>query len=272
MNRTRRLTLISGFALLCSIRVPRLPAQTNPATPPARRQAQYTQVYFEDFEGSVPGLQLVSSTIPPGQVNSSVLTTDPSLVIAGKTSARLGWFGKIVTNPSTLPLAGNTTYIVEFQYHILNYGAASDILHLDLQPVGTTDTQLQVNFAHLGPDLPATGTFSSGGLLGSASNYVLTITSQQQTDIVIDNLAVYRQDSIASSTQPPTWARLETLPFPRLGKYQAGTTEGDAAVAPAGSPYTLSYIESTDAFFDVISGVPIYAQTESPIRSAEPVS
>jgi hypothetical protein len=236
----------------------------QPPSNPLRWQAQYTQVYFEDFEGSLPGLQLVDSFIPPGQVNSSVLTMDPSLVIAGKASARLGWFGKIVTNPSTLPLGGNTTYIVEFQYHILNYGAASDILHLDLQPVGTTDPQLQVNFAHMNLNAPATGTFSAGGLLASASNYVLTITAQQQTDVVIDNLAVYRQDSIPTSTQPPTWARLETLPFPRLGKYQGGTVEGYAATAPAGSPYTPSYIESTMPFFDITFGVPVYQQTQLP--------
>jgi hypothetical protein len=78
-----------------------------------------------------------------------VLTTDPSLVIAGKASARIGWFGKLVTVPSVLPLVGNNTYIVEFQHHILNVGTAADILHLDLQPVGTTDTQLQVNFSHM---------------------------------------------------------------------------------------------------------------------------
>jgi hypothetical protein len=234
------------------------------ANPPTRWQAQYTQIYFDDFEGSVPGLQLINRNIPPGQVNSAVITTDPSLVIAGTASARIGWYGKIVTNPSTLPLAGNTTYIVEFQYHILNYGTASDILHLDLQPVGTTDPQLQVNFPYMGLNVPATGTFSAGGLLGSASNYVLTIGAEQQTDIVIDNFAVYRQEAIPTSTQPPSWARLETLPFPRLGKYQLGTVAGYAATAPAGSPYTPSFIESTMVFFDVAFGVPVDQQTQLP--------
>jgi uncharacterized protein (TIGR03437 family) len=207
---------------------------------------------------------LVSNGIPPGQINSSVLTTDPSLVVTGKTSARIGWYGKLVTVPTVLPLTGSATYIVEFQYRILNSGTDADILHLDLQPDGTTDPQLQVNFEHLGKGGTATGTFSAGGLLPGPANYFLTISCETQTDIVIDNLAFYRQDAVTSSTLPPTWARLETLPFPRLGKYQGEVTAGYAAVAPPGSPYTPDFIDNTMAFFDLAFGVPVDAQTTFP--------
>jgi uncharacterized protein (TIGR03437 family) len=260
MDRHRRSTIARclGFGIFLGL-LP-IPASGQPV----RFQTQYTQIYYEDFEGSHPGTLLASPSIPPGQINSAVFTTDASLVIAGKTSARIGWFGQIRTVPSALPLVGNATYIVEFQYHILNFGTAFDILHLDLQPVGTTDPALQVNFAHMGLNVPASGTFSAGGLLGSAANYVLTIASQQQTDIVIDNLAVYRQDAVSTSTTPATWARLETLPFPRLGKYQGGTYNGYSATAPSGSPYTLDYIERAMAFFDVAFGVPVIAQTQLP--------
>ena len=135
-------------------------------------------------------------------MNSAVITTDPSLVIAGAVSARIGWFGELITVPSVWPLVGDNTYIVEFQYHIRNVGTAFDILHLDLQPVGTTDTQSQVNFAHMQLTAPTTGTFSAGGFLPGSATYVLTITSQQQADIVIDNLTVYQQNAIATTQTP----------------------------------------------------------------------
>jgi len=239
-------------------------------TPPTRWQASYTPTYTEDFEATHPGIQLMGPGNAPGTAGSAIITADPSMVIAGTASARIGWFGKLVTVPSVWPLAGGNTYIVEFQYHILNAGTAFDILHLDLQPVGTTDTQLQVNFAHMQLTAPGTGTYSAGGYLPGNVTYVLTITAQQQTDIVIDNLTIYQQNSVATATTPASWAKLESLPFPRLGKYQGETYEGYDATAPSGSPYTLQEIANTIAFFDVQYGVPIYAQTELPeeIRTA----
>ena len=263
MSLIRRLPSIAPF-LLVILTGGMLQAQSA-GTVPTRWQASYTPIYTENFEGTHSGIQLSSPNNPPGAVNSGVITTDPSLVIAGKASARIGWFGKLVTVPSVVSLLGNNTYIVEFQYHILNAGTAADILHLDLQPVGTTDTQLQVNFAHLYPNAPTTGTFSAGGYLPGSSTYVLTITSQQQTDIVIDNLTIYQQNAVATTTTPASWARLETLPFPRLGKYELGTYGAyvfNGSSAP--SLYTLSYIENTMAFFDLQFGKELFAQTYVP--------
>src|ERR1700730_11528148 len=108
------LTFLSLFLAMIAV----LLRGQGAANPPSRWQAKYTQIYLEDFEGNHTGIQLVSSGIPPGQINSSVLTTDLSLVIAGKASARIGWYGKLVTVPAVVPLTGNATYIVEFQYRI----------------------------------------------------------------------------------------------------------------------------------------------------------
>jgi hypothetical protein len=49
----------------------------------------------------------------PG-INGGEVVTDPALVIAGKTSLRLRNKKGMVTNSAVIPLAGNTTYIVEF--------------------------------------------------------------------------------------------------------------------------------------------------------------
>src|SRR6516164_10717323 len=90
-----------------------------------------------------------------------------------------------VTVPSVLPLAGGYTYVIEFQYRIVNPGTASDMLHFNLQPAGTTDPALDVDFQYMSRPTsnPAGGTFSTGAFLAPASTpYVLTITSQSQTD------------------------------------------------------------------------------------------
>jgi uncharacterized protein (TIGR03437 family) len=151
---------------------------------------------------------------------------------------------------------------VEFQYHVLSVGTGPDVLHLDLQPVGTTDPALQVNFSHIQLTDPATGTFAAGGYLAGSATYVLSITAQQQTDIVIDNLGIYRQDVITGTTTPLSWSNLENLPFPRLGKYQASSYHGYAAAAPAGSPYSYQAIAATMPFFDLQFGVPLPVQTQ----------
>lgn len=198
-----------------------LGAQTG--SQPVRWNAQYTRVFFDDFENpNDPAFQLLSPANPPGSINSALITHDPSLVIAGTAAVRMGWFGKLVTVPSSLPLTGGNTYVVEFQYRIVNPGSVGDILHFNLQPAGTTDPSLDVDFQYMGSKTsnPAGGTFSTGAFLAPASApYVLTITSQFQTDVVIDNFAVYRQDPTPSSTAPTAWNRLESLPYPRLAKY-----------------------------------------------------
>ena len=234
------------------------------ASAQTRFQVQYTSVYFDDVEAMAP-----APTLGPGLQLShgASVTSDPSLVITGNASIRLKNYAAVATNPSALPLSANTTYIVEFRYQILNYGTSpySAVLQLNLPPAGTADLTAQVDVQPLLRTAAATGIYSAGAETAGAGPYVLTIAALADSDVVIDNITIFRQDTTASNTEPATWARLSTLPYPRLGKYQLGTTV-DLAQGQGGPPflYSVDQIESRLAFADVIVGLNPRTQTRFP--------
>ena len=243
-----------------------LTVETAHSTEPTRYEAQYTKIYSTDFEGSTSGIKLLNSSCPPSG-GCSTITSDPSLVIAGKSSLRLNNNGRVSTDPTVLTLSGNTTYIIEFQYHIINYGPYSDVLHLDFYPDGSTDEQAKIQLSYLHKNSQATGTFSSGALTGNAASYLLYIGSIAQADVVIDNITIYKQDSIQSTVQPAAWSKLSTLPFPRLGKYFLGNANWIAASPPADSTqysYSIDKIEGRLAFYDLMAGIGMLSQTGAP--------
>jgi uncharacterized protein (TIGR03437 family) len=131
--------------------------------------------------------------------------------------------------------------------------------------VNTSNSQLLVNMSPLLHNAPSTGTFSSGAQTAGNSPYFLNIQTAADSDVVIDNLAVYRQDAAESTEQPPAWSKLESLPYPRLGKYLIPLTLWEAQKAE-GVPllFPLDQIESRLAFNDVIVGQWIDAQTQAP--------
>jgi uncharacterized protein (TIGR03437 family) len=221
-------------------------------------------IAFDDAEGTGPvpgsGIQLQ---------NGASLVTDPSLVVAGQGSIRLKNFGSIVTNSTVLPLAAKQTYIVQLQYRILSRGSIDQVLTLWLQPAGTAySQQIVVSVPGLLKNAPLTGTFSAGALTATASQWVLNISASADADVVVDNITIFRQDSVSTSSQPSAWTKLNSLPYPRLGEYMLGTTieqarsGGDAE----GPPYRLSIdqVESTLAFADVIVGLNPNSQTMFP--------
>jgi hypothetical protein len=71
-----------------------------------RWQAQYTQIYSDDFETIAPTLTPAFSLGPAGS-----LTSNPAEVIAGNESIKGSYSGSgsnsafLLTNPSVLPLA-----------------------------------------------------------------------------------------------------------------------------------------------------------------------
>jgi hypothetical protein len=200
-------------------------------------------------------------------LNSSV-TSDPSLVISGKGSVRLTNSGIIASSSAGLQLLGNTPYIVEFQYRMLKPGSPDNSLYLRLQPTGTDDQQLQVSLSPLLRNAPAMGTFSSGAQTAGAGSYEFYISAQPDSDVVIDNIAVYRQNTIQASTQPASFARLNQLAYPRLGKFTLSTTLAQAwrGGLAEGPPLRISLdqLEGTLAFADVIGGLALDAQTQLP--------
>jgi len=211
-------------------------------------------IAFENAEGTAagPGPGLVLN--PAGSV-----TTDPALVINGKASVRLTGNATLGTNPAALQLEPNTTYIVEFQYHLLNYGTADDPVRVIFQSAG----QAPLSGASLLKTALVAGTFSSGAQTGAVS-YTLNVSVNGGADIVLDNLTLFRQDAVQTSVQPGS--KLPALPYPRLGGiFNLGSPYGlvrNSGLLADG--FSVDGIEGRLAFWDVIAGLGANDQTSMP--------
>jgi uncharacterized protein (TIGR03437 family) len=212
---------------------------------------------IEDAElvvnGPGPGLRLLGA--PP--------SSDPSSAIEGKGSIQLSSSTSVVTDPSVVPLASNTTYIVEFAYRIVTAGSF-DSLQLHMRPAAGNDPGTFVPMSPLRKNEPANGLFSSGAQTAAAGPYVIFITASPGAVVVIDDVSIYRQEVRQTSERPARWDRLSTLPFPRLGNYTGGV-QGQA-YQPEGTPYpyTTGEFEKKLAFSDVIISLAPDLQTVGP--------
>jgi hypothetical protein len=137
---------------------------------------------------------------------------------------RLKDYGAVATNSAGVPIAGNATYIVEFKYHILSYGSSDIVIPVYLIPAGDNNQQHLITAGNMDKSAPATGTFSSGAQTANAAQYYFSINASPDSDVVIDDIKVIRP--VQHTTPPSAWASLESLPFPRLGKYFQGGRAG----------------------------------------------
>jgi hypothetical protein len=112
----------------------------------------------------------------------------------------------------------------------------------------------------------ATDTFSSGALTGDAQSYVLNVMASSQASVVVDNLTLMRVGAAQTAGSPPSWTRLAGTPFPRLGNYQLDSTDRLARGGGVEGPltYSVDQIERRLAFSDVVAGLSLWAQTQSP--------
>jgi hypothetical protein len=218
-------------------------------------------IAFENAEGTAPtlksGIQLQGG---------AAVVTDPSQVISGVASLLLGDTGGFVTDPSVIPIGANTVYTIKFDYRIVSPGTGDSLFSVCLQPVGTTDSQLQVCAPAMLKNAALTGTFSTGVQTAGASSYFLNLYMAGSASLIIDNIFLYRQDVTTQNAPPRTWNGLLTLPFPRLGNYML---EGTSRMAQFGwdeQPfyYTVAQIESGLAFADLIAGLSLWNQTLDP--------
>jgi hypothetical protein len=219
----------------------------------------------EDGEATLPsvgtGLRLQ---------NGATVVTDPSLVIGGSASVALSNFGNIATDPAVVPLAGNTTYIVEFQYRMVNPGTelGKGILNLWLHPAGVPfNQQLVVQIEQPLRNSAATGTYSAGAQTAGAASWVLNISATASSSVIVNNIKVLRQDATATGVAPSNWAALATRPFPRIGRYIFADPNDTAAYPLDGISsltYTQAELEKRLAFADVIVGPIMWNQTQAP--------
>ena len=216
----------------------------------------------ENAEGTAPALKSGIQLQGGARV-----VTDPSQVISGKGSLLLSNQGGLVTNPSAISMGANTVFTIQFDYRIVSPGTGDRLFYIWFQPVGTTDQQEQVSLPAMLKNAAATGTFSTGAQTAGASAYILNLGVAPGVSLVIDNIFVYRQDITTENAPPPSWNRLLTVGFPRLGNY---ILEGTGPMAQfgwdEGAPFTYSVaqIESRLAFADVIAGLSLWNQTLDP--------
>ncbi len=203
----------------------------------------------------------------PGlNIGNAELVTDTGLVLGGKMSARLRNGKGLGTNSTALSLAGNTTYIIEFQYRVLTPDSSYGSLGIGMFPVDIAfDPNLGIQMPPLLNNATPTGTFSSGGLTAGRSSYAMGIFSSNQSDVIIDNIVIYRQEAVQTTAPPAALARLESAPYPRLGSRMYLTSIA-AAVGQGDSQYLFSVdqVENRLAFFDLMAATYVGAQTQYP--------
>ena len=219
-------------------------------------------IAFENAEGTGPTLKSGIQLQGPATV-----VTDPSLVISGKGSLLLSNGGGFVTNPSVISIGANTVFTIQFDYRIVSPATSSQVFSALFQPAGTTDPQLQVTIPGMLKNAAVTGTFSTGAQTAAASSYVLQLNAGPGVSLIIDNIFVYRQNVTMQNAPPPTWKRLMTTPFPRLGRFFEVRTDSSAELAfNEGTPfaYSVEQIESRLAFGDIIASPPLQNQTQNP--------
>lgn len=235
----------------------------------------YTQLLFDDFEsGSLhPAFEF-------SEWGDAAITREPNLVIEGEYSLRLSHNGFIKTDPDILPLEGNTTYLVEFDYRILDRVENGNFnMDFGFQTAGGDPANLETNIStfNMLQNADDQGSFTLGGKMGNAPNYWLGINSNESSSVVIDNLRVLRQDTRSLEYQPEYWENISSLPYPRLGRNMLGTTHW-MAYGIGGEPafsYSVNQIESRMAMFNVIDGTEMRSQTIDPgftyrLRSMNP--
>lgn len=218
---------------------------------PVHYQAVYTRIYADDVEagktGNIgPGLQLI---------RSASVTTDPSLVIGGKASIHMPPNSEVITNSAAVSMAGNTVYIVEFQYRILNRGSAANILTFLMLPVGATKVSQGVEVAAMLKNAEQSGTFSTGALTAQDPSWYFSIITSADSEVVIDNISILRGQTVQFTTPPASFVNLTSVPFPRLGKCMFWTPSQVAQFGSGeGVPYlyTQKQVEDRLAFNDVV--------------------
>jgi hypothetical protein len=206
---------------------------------------------------------------PALQLNGAQVTTDPTLVLDGTASLRLTNSQGLSIKPSVVPLAANTTYIIQFQYKVLKIGTATQILNVSLAPAGTNPTPQTFIFpTGMLFNAPATGVFSTGSQTSAgAQTWMLQVSNSSDSDIVIDDISIFRLDATQTIAMPPTWNNLSTRPYPRIGQYTFLSTMGLARFGGVEGPafnQSVNQIENTLAFADVISGLTLNNQTQYP--------
>lgn len=199
-------------------------------------------------------------------LDGASITTDSTQVIAGQGSLALSGYSQIVTVPAVVTLAASTTYIIDFDYRILDPGSDTQVLYIWLQPPGVDDQQQWVLLERPLKNSTSLGTFSTGAESATAANYELHIAATGTSSVIVDNIAIYRVDPVSTTSENPSWPALENAPFPRLGRYSFISANTEVLNPFDGIPpftYRQAELEKRIAFADITVGLVPDIQAQS---------
>jgi hypothetical protein len=241
---------------------PEINIEPTPEIPPliSNWQVEYKQIYSDDFES----LQMQTG-FKFGDSGNANVTTDPDQVISGKASLFLPQHGFIQSNPENLHLDGNTTYLVDVDYSVLeNDDIQDEPLFVWFQPEDGSHDRIST-FPLLGNADPQ-GSYVAGALTSSAGSYIMSIGVSGSATVIIDNIRVIQQTAQVSTNQLVQKPDVSTIPFPRLGNYMLGTMPWISAGIGGEPPGTYSVNQLIENFsmYDVIVGADIRNQTIDP--------
>ena len=233
--------------------IPEIPEGT-----PCGWEATYTKIYSNDFE-THPALGLDLSGVE--------VTHDEA--IQGFTSIKMDPYTMLFTDPEALPIEPNTYYVFEFDYRLLSSSTEKVNMEISFMPADSMSSEEKVCCQSMFSNEATEGTFSGGALTASQTNYRLRLFTTEDTSIIVDNIKLYRVDSLPRLDQPEEWQRLMDLPYPRLGNYQMGNTFTIAYSGQGMMPdkpenelaYVLSRVEERLSLYDVVAGLDIAEQS-----------
>lgn len=178
-------TLLPGLCLLLFPQWAR--GQNGSGGQPVRYQAQYTRIYFDDFETLAPSLGRGFVLDIAGS-----LTSSPSEVISGSESIKGSYSGSgtytgfLHSDPSIIPLSPNHSYQVTFQYKILT-APDKGFEVLFYSPTGGAAGNFLPSVTITGA-AGTTGTATLTNALGPYTDYVARWDIEGTGAISIDNI------------------------------------------------------------------------------------
>ncbi len=226
---------------------------------PCGWEATYTEIYSNDFE-THPGLGL--------DITGVEVTQDEA--IQGSASITMGPYTMLFTDPEALPIEPNTYYVFEFDYRLLSSSTEKVNMEISFMPADSTSSEEKICCQSLFSNEATEGTLSGGALTASKPNYRLRLFTTEDTSIIVDNVKLYRVDSLPRFDPPEKWQRLMNLPYPRLGNNQMGNTFTIAYSGQGMMPdkpedelaYVQSEVKERLSQYDVVAGLDIAVQSQ----------
>jgi hypothetical protein len=198
-------------------------------------------IFEEDFEGILPG--------PGPGISVPFGSVDPDGRLVLNDGARFE------TDPEVIILPKLSEFRLSFDYVILTPTIDDRNLDIGLSP--EPGAHEAVSLRPILRNAPSSGHFSTGFGTGSAGPYQISIIAGRDARILIDNILIELGNPQSFTSEPSSYAYLESAQFPRLGNYTMISPTEQVAWGGSEQQAWRSSVETEEqrlALFDVIFG------------------